>query len=217
MAKGWQLTAGERAGSRGHGAGSARARPGLLAAPPALALVAALTACPTAEGGFDLLVCGTGASAQSVELEISGIAIDADGGGRWTILDVARVLEIDAETRTSIGRVQLPAGDYVRLKVELGAIFIITLEDGTTVDREWPDLLQYVRGGDYLAATEENGFDDTNRYFIFSTDNGMLDEPIAVAADQVDGEVEIMLEPRYPVVDDVGYRAALAAGLKLSL
>jgi hypothetical protein len=179
----------------------------------ALAALVLLAACEPIEGTLALSVGGTGATEKGLEFELRGITLRTADGEPWAARDAAEVLEVEGEARAAIGRAQLPVGDYDSVRVELGPVFVITMEDGSSLVREWPDILMYIRDGEYLHATEANGFERTNRYFIFSVDNGMLAGPVAIDGGPGEVAATLLVEPRYPEIDSVGSRAALAARL----
>jgi hypothetical protein len=181
----------------------------------ALVLVGPIGACDATVGSLELQVGGTGMTEKGLELELRGVILRDDAGEPWTVRDVPEVHEIEGAARTSIGRAPVPVGDYEQIKVELGPVFVITMEDGSTLRREWPDILMYIRDGEYLHATEENGFERTNRYFVFSVDNGALEAPLEIEGAGGAAVATLLLEPRYPEIDSVGSRAALAAQLVL--
>jgi len=84
-------------------------------------------------------------------------------------------LSISTDQEETIYGVSSPATTYTGIKFVLDSNLDLELVDGTIVEREFPDSLEYFVDGQCSSATSQNGFEDSKSSLHFTVENGSLD------------------------------------------
>ncbi len=120
----------------------------------------------------------------SVMFGISRISL-SETGEEWTVVkeDIDDIT-IDSDSVLDLEEKELPAGEYHGVKIDLKPGITFTLPDSTPIDMDYPNVLLYRQGGMYRYSNSDNGFPDTNEYYMFTTRNCMLAAPMEVQPEE---------------------------------
>jgi len=148
-------------------------------------------------------------SGMSTTFGISAISMSRTGE-QWTIVDEnIDNISISAGSQFELTEAVLFTGEYHGVKIDLKPGFSMTMEDGSVVDQDYPDVVLYIEGGMYRYSGSGNGYPDTNEYYMFTTRNGALSAPIQVDVHE-DSFMVLTICPMFLPGDGVG----LAIGLE---
>lgn len=145
--------------------------------------------------------CGTGSNIGTLSLHVTRIEEDQDVGSvtfgidkimvsetgeAWAVIcEDLEDLTIDSDARFELVHKEIPIGEYHGVRVELRPGVTFRLNDGTTLVRDYPDILMYrMNSGIYAYSNSGNGFPDTNQYWMFTTRNDAMSSPAEVEADE---------------------------------
>ena len=121
----------------------------------------------------------------SVTFGIDRISVSETGEAWAVISEDLDDLTIDSDARFELIQTEIPIGEYHGVKVELKPGVTFRLTDGTTVNRDFPDILMYrMNSGMYAYSNSGNGFPDTNQYWMFTTRNDAMSSPAEVEANE---------------------------------
>jgi len=145
----------------------------------------------------------------STTFGISTISVSRSGE-EWTIVDEnIDNISINAGSQLELTEAVLFTGEYHGVKIDLKPGFSMTMEDGSVVDQDYPDVVLYIVGGMFRYSGSGNGYPDTNEYYMFTTRNGALSAPIQVDVNE-DSFMVLTICPMFLPGDGIG----LAIGLE---
>jgi hypothetical protein len=145
-----------------------------------------------------------------VTFSIARISLSETGEDWSLVVEDIQDITIDSDSMLDMEEKELPSGEYHGVKVELSPGITYELADGSTVQKDFPDILLYkVPSGMYRYSTSENGYQDTNEFWMFTTRNEAISSPVEVESNETSFLV-FSFRPRFQLnaEDDVGLAAS---------